>query len=436
MSNHLAIATVTATLQRTLQERIQSDLYGARVTTLRPINLGSGPSESGVNIFLYQVNTNPALHNMDATPFRVKGNPSFRTAALDLYYLFSFYGNDTDLEPQRLLGSTIRTLNDKKIVSVDMVKETLADSTFSFLQDSNLAEQIQQINILPLDMSLDDLSKTWSAFFQTPYILSVVYKVMVVLIEGEEPWKRALPVRGRNLGGVTPFPDRPVLEQIINQTGRFNPIFCDSKLIIRGRNLEHERTKVKIGDYIYVEAQQVTPNEIILDLGAISLESLRAGVQSLQIIHQISTGVPRTPKAKANLGNAPEYRDVESNVLPFVLCPTIVNINVDSINRNRDEARTAEITLTLNFTIGKKQAVVLAMNEWTMEDIPTPVSYLFDAKARHQDSNSITIRIEKVKAADYLLRLTIDGAESQLDFDINEDSPTFGWYISPKITID
>jgi hypothetical protein len=436
MSNHLAIATVTATLQRTLQERIQSDLYGARVTTLRPINLGSGPSESGVNIFLYQVNTNPALHNMDATPFRVKGNPSRRTAALDLYYLFSFYGNETDLEPQRLLGSAIRTMNDRRILTAEMVKETLADSTFSFLQDSNLADQIQQINVLPMDMSLDDLSKTWSAFFQTPYILSIVYKVMVVLIESEEPWKRALPVRGRNLGGVTPFPDRPSVEQIINQEGRFNPIFAHNKLIIRGRNLESDRTQIRLGENLYVNPDQVTENEIILSLGDIPTESLTAGVQSLQVIHQVSTGLRPTPSNKLNEGKAPLYRNVESNVTPFVLCPTIMDLTVDSINRNRDETRSAEITIVLNLTIGKKQAVVLAMNEWSMEEYPTPVSYLFDAPPREEDSNSITIAIAKVKATDYLLRLTIDGAESQLEFDEDENSETFGWYIAPKVTIN
>lgn len=40
MSNYLAIATVTATLQRTLQQSLQIDVEGARVTTNRPENTG------------------------------------------------------------------------------------------------------------------------------------------------------------------------------------------------------------------------------------------------------------------------------------------------------------------------------------------------------------------------------------------------------------
>jgi len=75
MSNHLAFATVTATLQHTLQSAIQTDVDGARATTLRPNEIGNGTPESGVNIFLYQIITNPALHNIDATPLRSRGNP-------------------------------------------------------------------------------------------------------------------------------------------------------------------------------------------------------------------------------------------------------------------------------------------------------------------------------------------------------------------------
>ena len=40
MSNHLAIATVTATLQRILQDTAQVDVEGARVTTVRSDNVG------------------------------------------------------------------------------------------------------------------------------------------------------------------------------------------------------------------------------------------------------------------------------------------------------------------------------------------------------------------------------------------------------------
>ncbi|MEM9483480.1 MAG: DUF4255 domain-containing protein, partial [Cyanobacteria bacterium P01_F01_bin.116] len=168
MSNHLAIATVTATLQKTLQATVQTEVEGARITTVSPSEIGKGTPETGVNIFMYQVITNPALHNMDATLARSRGAPVKRQAALDLYYMLSFYGNNNELVPQRLLGSAVRTLNDKRVISQDMIRAACTDSTFSFLASSDLANQLQHINLLPLDLNLEDLSKTWSAFGKTP----------------------------------------------------------------------------------------------------------------------------------------------------------------------------------------------------------------------------------------------------------------------------
>ncbi len=136
MSNYLAIATVTATLQRLLQAAVQVDVDGARVTTVQPGQIGSGTPETGINLFLYQVSRNPALKNSDTVTARMKGNPVKRQTAIDLYYMVSFYGNDTELEPQRLLGSVIRTFNDRPSLTTDSIQETIADSSFRFLADS------------------------------------------------------------------------------------------------------------------------------------------------------------------------------------------------------------------------------------------------------------------------------------------------------------
>jgi hypothetical protein len=59
MSNYLAIPTVTAALQRVLQEAIQIDIDGTRVTMARPANAGSATPERGVNLYLYQTTPNP-----------------------------------------------------------------------------------------------------------------------------------------------------------------------------------------------------------------------------------------------------------------------------------------------------------------------------------------------------------------------------------------
>ena len=420
MSNYLAIATVTATIQRLLQSAIQADMEGALVTTVKPSDVGKGTPEHGVNIFLYQVITNPALNNIDATPFRSKGNPVKRQAALDLYYMLSFYGNENLLQPQQLLGIVVRTINEKRMITPRMIRETVEDSTYSFLGDSNLADQIQQMNIVPLDLNLEDLSKTWSVFFQTPYILSIAYKVLVVMLEGEASAKRALPVRDRNLGGMVPFPNQPMISEVVAEGGKFKPILADSTLIIRGKNFQSEITKVRIAE-VEVTPQSIEATQITLPLASIPTDSLKAGVQSLQVIHQISPGM-----------EAVSHNQVESNVAPFVLCPTITEVSVANLEASDEETCSAEVTVQVNLPLGNKQKVVLVLNEWSTDN---PTAYQFDAPKHDHNTHSLTIPVNNITPGEYLVRLMVDGAESQLSIDENPDSPTFNWYIAPKVEL-
>lgn len=422
MSNHLAIATITATLQRILQTAVQNDVEGARITTVSPSDVGKGTPETGVNIFMYQVITNPALHNLDATPFRSRGTPTKRQAALDMFYIITVYGNNNELTPQRLLGSVVQTLNDKRVITRDMIREACNDSTLSFLRDSNLADQVQQINVLPLDLTLEDLSKTWSVFFQTPYMLSIAYKVMAVLVEGKEPYLRGLPVRDRRTGGMAAFPAQPCIDQVAAQGEDWEPILVDSTLIIKGRNLKGETaTVVRIGG-VDVMPSQVTPLKITLPLSAVPVDGLRAGVQSLQVIHTVPSEHP----------NRDSQRATESNAAAFVLRPRVLSLQVDDIEPTDDDLRNATVTLAVNVTIGTDQRVVLALNQITDEN---PNAYMFDIPQREQDVQRVMIPIQEVAPGDYLVRLLIDGAESQLVVDDDPTSPTFERYIGPRISL-
>ena len=69
MSNHLAIATVTATLQRLLQQSVQNSVEGARVVSARPEAQGGHIPETGICLYLYHLRRNDAYGNAD-TPGR------------------------------------------------------------------------------------------------------------------------------------------------------------------------------------------------------------------------------------------------------------------------------------------------------------------------------------------------------------------------------
>jgi hypothetical protein len=199
MSNYLAVATVTAVLRDILQGAAGAAVPGATVTTRRPeaVNDG-GQNEPVVNIFLYRVAPNAAWRNTDIeirypdpqTPEdhargRVEKRPQ---VPLNLSYLFSFYGNELELEPQRLLGSVVSAIHAYPRLPPEAIRGTVGRERH--LCESDLAFQVAQIEnvkLTPISLSLEELSKLWSVFFQVPYALSVAYEAAAVLIEPGAP---------------------------------------------------------------------------------------------------------------------------------------------------------------------------------------------------------------------------------------------------------
>ncbi len=105
-------------------------------------------------------------------------------AALDLHYLLSFYGDDAQLEPQRLFGSVVRTLHTFPVLTPDVIKAVVDAASATppihpALRESDLAEQVELVTLVPLPLSLDELSDLWSTFVQAPYALSIAYQASV-----------------------------------------------------------------------------------------------------------------------------------------------------------------------------------------------------------------------------------------------------------------
>ncbi len=115
--------------------------------------------------------------------------------ALDLHYLFTFHGDDTALEPQRLLGAVVTALENQPFLTPDdITTATNSISKFPFLAGSGLDQQIEQVKFTPTALSIDEFSKLWSAFFQVEYSLSIAYQASVVLMESDVTPQDALPV--------------------------------------------------------------------------------------------------------------------------------------------------------------------------------------------------------------------------------------------------
>lgn len=434
MSNFLAIATVTATLSETIRPAVARDVTGAEVTMTRPDDAGEASSNTRVNLYLYQVTPNAAWRNADLPTRNSNGQLVQRPqAALDLHYLLSFYGKEAKLEPQRLLGSVVRTLNAKPVLTRQMIQKTLATSGLDFLSDSNLHDSIELVKFTPLPLSLEELSKLWSVFFQTPYTLSVAYQGTVVLIESEDTPQAALPVRERKVY-VIPF-QQPVIEQIKSQEKAGDPIVADQpilagyNLVVVCRNLRGEHVLVNVGGIkVTPPPEDVSETQIIVALPT----ALFAGVHGVQVIHQTLMGSPPVP-----------HRGVESNLAAFVLSPTIkkdpatgeYQIEISESQTDSDDTPTVNVLVKLKPHVAKEQRVVLLLNEFNPPSDRPPRAYSFEAKSADQpapppeSAEEITFSVSGMRAGTYLVRVQVDGAESPLETD------SAGRYNSPKVTI-
>lgn len=414
MSNFLAIATVTATLQGILQTPVGNDVAGADVTLGRPDTPGDGKPR--VNLYLYQVTPNAALRNTDLPTRNSAGQLVGRPhVALDLHYLVTFYGNEDQFEPQRLLGSVVRTFQTTPVLTRTSIRSAIT-SHIPILGLSNLADEVELVKFTPVAHSLEELSKLWSVFFQTPYVLSVAYQGSFILIESEESRQTPLPVRERNLY-VAPF-RQPVIEEIRSQTGPNQPIVVDDTLVIQGQRLSGDITHIRIGDGDLIMPTSVSDTEISLTLAEPPLMAgtLRAGVQGVQVVHSMMLGTPQTP-----------HRGVESNVTPFVLHPAITVVAASTSGAG--DLRKTEVIVTLSPPVQTGQRVVLLLNRVGTVPANEPRAYSFSAKSP-SSSNSITFSgLKGVNVAVYLVRVQVDGAESPLGVD------AVGAYDFPKVTI-
>jgi Pvc16 N-terminal domain/IPT/TIG domain len=409
MSNFFAIATVTATLQRELQAAANAAVNGANVTAIRPDGAAGGTPQKGVNIFLYQVTPNSARRNADLPNRSSDGDIVQRPrVALDLHYLLSFYGNELELEPQRLLGSVAQRLHSGPILTGKMIEDMLLNTTtFGFLAGSNLADEKEPVRFTPLGLSLEELSKLWSVFFQTPYALSVAYQASVVLIEGTEQPRAALPVRERTIT-VLPF-RAPEITEILSALGSGLPVLPESTLVIRGRNLRGDVTRVVIGgNELTPQAQDLSDNEIKIVLPP----NLRAGINSVQVVQKLMLGAPPA-----------EHSGFESNVAAFVLSPTINSI---------DTTVPGSITIELDPTLGASQRVVLLLNK----NAPAGTNYTFPAELPPGNPPDVKfpLLVSPIESGPYFARVQVDGAESSL-LDLDPMSPTFKQLIPPQVTI-
>ena len=416
MSNSLSIATVTACIRKILENSFistadEDELESPQVTTLPPDDPGVPQAgERGANIFLFQVTPNPHWRNTDLPTRSSDANLMAKPRlALDLHYLVTFYGDETALEAQRLLGIASRTLHEQPVLSRNLVEQTIAappDGLAGIITRSNLHEAEELVRITPTPMTIEELARIWSVLaFQTKFRLSLIYQASVVLIERDTAVSEALPVRIRNVY-VDPI-NQPVVSQVASEPDPAVPIVNGATIAITGNNLLANTTRVAIdGDELTTPLTEVTPTRIVLTLPA---TGIRAGTRGLQVVLLRDMGTPPTP-----------HRGSESNVFAFLLHPSLTANVTHTTNpppSPPDGFLSGTITMQVAPAVGREQRVTLLLNQVVTGDVAAR-AYVFNAPSRPStdppESVSVTVAFAGVLAGTYFVRIRVDGATSEL----------------------
>lgn len=171
MSSYTVIGDIGETLKRLLEDDPWAGITPKpEITFKSPKELkdsGDG-SNNMVSLFLYQICENQYLKNEE--PYMVDNTSlSLHPLTLDLIYLVTPYHNDKTQE-KVILGKVMQIFYDNSILTGTVLQGGLAGTD-------------EEIKLIFNTISLDDLTKIWSAFQEAAYRLSLSYMVTPVTID-------------------------------------------------------------------------------------------------------------------------------------------------------------------------------------------------------------------------------------------------------------
>lgn len=424
MSNHLAIATVTAALGQIAHAAAQSAVPGVGLRFGRPTPPSGDVDRKKIHIYLYQVTPNAALRNCDLPARDSDGRLARRPqAALDLHYLLTFYGDDQALEPDRMLGAVARDLHARPALSGQTIQDAIAGR--GDLAGSDLAEAFESVKFTPTQLTLDELSKLWSVMVQTPHALSLAYQGTVVLIDALESAAAALPVlmRGKDDRGVEtrigPFPQLAsywtgavVAAEHKPRLPSFPATQLGTRLIVVGSYLGGDSVQLRFAHPRLPTVQEVEVPSIDRDVNELRLtlaDDATAQDNWAAGIYSVIATVRRSGAVQS------------SNVLPMVLAPRVTTIQ-PNLALGGGGLVTLRVTCRPKVLVEQSATLLFADREVV-------------AQARAIPTQTLTFDIEDAPAlSNVLVRLRIDGIDS-LPFAYDETTRGFAFDDQQRITI-
>lgn len=170
MLSDSTIADVGQTLISLLRNEME-DITSDEIALMSPADVGD--QDIRITIFLYSIVATPSLRN--EPPINSKpGESQIPPLTLDLYYMLTCYGSERldnlterTLQARRLLGRAMRIFYDFGIIGGSLLQ-------------GNLAGTDEELRITLNAITVEDITRIWSVFPDTPFRTSVCYLVTPV----------------------------------------------------------------------------------------------------------------------------------------------------------------------------------------------------------------------------------------------------------------
>lgn len=394
MSDANAISAVTSLLSQLLLARLQAIDPSTQVTT-KPLDKARDATHtpSQLNVFLYQTTISAAYRNQDPPQVR-PGEAGFPALPLELHYLLTAFGAaDDDVDAHKVLGRALSVLHDTPLLN----------RTGPIAQAVGLDQQHENLRVTPTNMTLEELSKMWTAF-QTQYRASAAFCVSLVLIDSTRPTRSALPVLTRGSGdrgvatvvggvpeltGVRPAPFMPAAE-LGSALTLLGDRLDQSNMVARFRNFRLENA-IEIAAPPSATGAELRFTLPTFPATATAFDDWAPGLYSVGLI----VGLP-------DVANQPQRA---SNEVAFALAPTI------SVVQNATQGSVAvgsQLDVTCTPHVRPEQRVVLVFGE---QQLTPSASTLLVALG---DPSRFSFVVPDLPSGDYPVRLRVDGVDSNL----------------------
>ena len=414
MSSALAIAGVTAVLRDLLNDGFinhnVSGLIGSTVTVsaLPPDRVvpANGSENTQLNLFLHQVTFNSGWRNHglpshDGSGTQRLTNPPL---ALDLHYLLSAYSAE-ELGSEILLGYAMQLLHevpvlDRNAITTALTPSPTVDTTLPpalrALADCGLADQVEQIKLVPDPLSSEDMSKLWTAV-QSHYRPSAAYVATVVLIESRKPTRPTLPVLTRGpvdpvthseRGGVVQadlLPPLPGIQSVVAAGGQ--PAATVGAVVeLTGHHFDGTDPTILLSNSRF-EINQAVPAAGGGNSTKASFTVPSVPVGLYQLALQVIRPGESTPRT--------------SNTVALVIGPEITTAMPIAVVRDGSGVATIVLSVLPQIQPGQSVSLLVGTQEVPLGPITAATGML-------------TVSVADAQAGEFLLRVRVDGIDSPI----------------------